>query len=64
MKADLPHPINDEKFTTNVLTSSAGKKNDWSSKVYGVAPTPSGNALRNLAEAYRIGQQLLIPGKR
>jgi hypothetical protein len=32
-RKDVPHPINDKKFATNVLASSAGKKNDWTSEV-------------------------------
>jgi len=32
-RKDVPHPINDKKFATNVLASSAGEKNDWTSKV-------------------------------
>jgi hypothetical protein len=32
-KKDVPHPINDEKFATNVLARSAGKEYDWTGKV-------------------------------
>jgi hypothetical protein len=55
-REDVPHPINHEKFTTNVLASSAGKKNDWAGKVYRVAPTRSWDALSYLAEAHWISQ--------
>jgi hypothetical protein len=53
---DKAHPVNDKKLATNVLASLTGKKDDWSSKVLGVTPTPGWNALRYLAEAYWIGQ--------
>jgi hypothetical protein len=55
-KEDVTHPVNDEKFTTNVLASSAGKKKDWTSKVYRVTPSRSWDALSNLAEAHWISQ--------
>jgi hypothetical protein len=55
-KEMFPHPINHEKFTANVLAGSAGKKNDWTSKVYRVAPTRSWDTLCYLAETCWISQ--------
>jgi hypothetical protein len=55
-EGDKAHPVNDKKFATYVLTSLAGKKDGWPSKVPGVTPTPGWDALRYLAETYWISQ--------
>ena len=61
---DKPYPVDDDEFTANVLASWASKEHNWTSKVFGISPTPSWNALRYLAQTDWICQQLLIPGKR
>jgi hypothetical protein len=53
---DVTHPVNNEKFPTDILASLAGKKNDRTGEVIGISPTSSWNTLRYLAEAYWICQ--------
>lgn len=46
----MSYAVDNEEFTTNVLASSTSKEHNWTSKVFGISPTSSWNALRYLAE--------------
>ena len=48
---DKPYPVDDDEFAANVLASSASKEHNWTSKIFGISPTPGWNALSYLAEA-------------
>ena len=55
------HPIADEQLAADVLARGAREEDDGAGKVARLAPAPGGDALRDLAQAHRVCEQLLVP---
>ena len=55
------YPIDDKKLATDILARIGGQKDNGPGKVLGLAPPPSWDALRDLAQPNRIGQEFLVP---
>ena len=55
------HPIDDEQLAADVLARGAREEDDGAGKVARLAPAPGGDALRDLAQAHRVCEQLLVP---
>ena len=57
------HSIDDEELPTDVVARGTCQEDDGASKVPRLAPPPCWDAFRNLAQAHRVLQQLLVPVK-
>lgn len=61
---DETHPVDDEQFSADVLACVASEKDDGAREVPGLAPPASGDPFRDLAQAVRIVEEFLVPGRR
>ena len=55
------HSIDDEELPTDVVARGTCQEDDGASKVPRLAPPPCWDAFRDLAQAHRVLQQLLVP---
>lgn len=58
----MTHTVNNQQFSTNVLTCVTREEYHWTGEILWLAPPSSGDALRNLTKAHGVSEELFVPG--